>query len=130
MKKKIIIIILTLFIGFLVLKGKEYYNDRYVEDSIYYVYVPQSQSIEIEDLKDSSGNVVDKGKNYSFIGLNEKGEKKKLEFSYSTEDSKKLIQPGSYLKISSSKTIVLGQEVILESQVPVQIFDEILTLSD
>ncbi len=129
MKKTIIAAVVVVILGFGVFQAKSYYDNRYVKDSEYYVYVPENQSIEIEDIIDDSGKVVDKGKSYSFIGMNKDGEKRTLEFSYTTEDVNKLLQPHTYVKVSASKTIVLGQQVISESEVPSSILNIIKTLN-
>lgn len=127
MIKRLVAVGLVVLILFGVVSAKKYYDNRYLFDDAYYVYVPASQSIELEDLLDSSGKVVDKGKSYEFVGMNRDGETKRLQFTYSTEDVTKLIQPDSYLKVDSSKTIVLGQSVIQKSDVPVEIVDKIIT---
>ncbi|MEG0327198.1 MAG: YxeA family protein [Erysipelothrix sp.] len=117
---KIIAAVLVVLIIFGSIKVKQYYDDRYV-GSDYYTRVPSDQSTELEPLYDDSGKEVDTGKNYSFVSYNEKGERRTLEFSYTTEDTSKLLQPGQYLKISASKQIVVGQEVVKESDVPTDV---------
>lgn len=117
---KIIAAVFVVLLIFGSVKVKQYYDDRYV-GSDYYTRVPADQSTELEPLYDDSGKEVDTGKNYSFVSYNEKGEKRVLEFSYTTEDTNKLLQPGQYLRISASKQIVVGQEVIQESDVPAEV---------
>ena len=58
------------------------------------------------------------GRSYTFTGYNEKGNAREVSFSYQTNDASKLLQPGQYLAVDVSKTIVIGQEVIAESKVP------------
>ena len=129
MKKKLFGVLLVFLLGFGVIQAKNYYDDRYVADEIYYVRIPDSQSIEIEDLLDDSGKVVDKGKSYKFIGMSEAGITKEVAFSFTTKDPSKLLQPGTYLKVTSSKTIVLGQSVISKSEVPSSIVDKLTDLN-
>lgn len=129
MKKKIIAAVLIVIIGFGAIQAKTYYDSRYVKDADYFVYIPMDQSTEIEDVLDDSGNVVDKGRSYSFVGLNEKGESRKLEFSYTTKDTSKLLQPDTYLKVSASKTIVLGQTIISKNEVPESIVEKLNSLN-
>lgn len=129
MKKGIIGLVVIVLLGLGFVKVKDYYDARYVEEAKYYVLVPESQSTEIEDLFDDSGKVVDKGKNYKFVGMNEKGETKVVTFSYTTKDPSKLLQPGTYLEVSSSKQIVLGQHVISESEVPSSILSKLKDLN-
>lgn len=129
MKKTIIAAVVVVLLGFGIFQAKSYYDDRYVKDSDYYIYVPENQSIEIEDIVNDSGKVVDKGKSYSFVGMNKDGDKRTLKFSYNTEDVTKLLQPNTYVKVSASKTIVLGQAVISEADVPSEILSKIKVLN-
>lgn len=114
---KIVAAVLVVLVIFGSIKVKQYYDDRYV-GSDYYTRVPADQSTELEPLYDDSGKEVDTGKEYAFESYNDKGEKRILKFSYTTEDTSKLLQPGQYVKISASKQIVVGQEVVKESDVP------------
>lgn len=127
MKNKSFLVILSLIvlgaIGYGAVKTKDYYDSRYVENDAYYVRVPNNQSTTIVDLLDDSGKKFDRGRDYEFTGYNEKEESRILTFSYTTEDPEKLIQPGTYLKISASKDIVLGQEVIQQSDVPKNVLE-------
>lgn len=127
--KKILSIIIVILIGVGFVLGKNYYNDRYTLDDTYYVYIPSTQSTEIEVIYDDSGKAVDKGRNYEFIGMNKDGDTRVLSFSYSTEDSSKLLQPSSFLKVEASKTIVIGQSVITEKDVPENLLETIKTLN-
>lgn len=97
---------------------KDYYDGRYKKSDTFYVLVPQSQETTVIDIKDSNGKVVDRGRDYTFIGYNEKGNAREVSFSYQTTDASKLLQPGQYLAVDVSKTIVIGQEVVSESSVP------------
>ncbi|CAM4270492.1 YxeA family protein [Erysipelothrix inopinata] len=114
---KIVAAVLVVLVIFGSIKVKQYYDDRYV-GSDYYTRVPADQSTDPEPLYDDSGKEVDTGKEYALVSYNEKGEKRVLEFSYRTEDSSKLLQPVQYVKVSASKQIVVGQEVVKESDVP------------
>ncbi|QIK86854.1 YxeA family protein [Erysipelothrix sp. HDW6B] len=97
---------------------KDYYDGRYKKSDTFYVLVPQSQETTVIDIKDSNGKVVDRGRDYTFTGYNEKGNAREVSFSYQTTDASKLLQPGQYLAVDVSKTIVIGQEVVSESSVP------------
>ncbi|WZU01170.1 YxeA family protein [Erysipelothrix sp. D19-032] len=97
---------------------KDYYDGRYKKSDTFYVHVPMSQEATVTDIKDSNGKVVDRGRSYTFTGYNEKGNAREVSFSYQTNDASKLLQPGQYLVVDVSKTIVIGQEVIAESKVP------------
>ncbi|WP_159633960.1 YxeA family protein [Erysipelothrix anatis] len=97
---------------------KDYYDGRYKKSDTYYVLVPQTQETTVIDIKDSNGKVVDRGRDYKFTGYNEKGNAREVSFTYQTTDASKLLQPGQFVAVDVSKTIVIGQEVISESSVP------------
>ncbi len=118
MKKFILLGFLSIFAIFGIIQAKDYYNDRYVVDDVYYVKVSDNIDMNLEDLKDKSGKVVDTGKDYSFIGYNDQGEQKIIEFSMSTDDPKDLLHPGVYLRVDHSKSLVLSYHVIDENYVP------------
>ena len=121
MKKntKIVVLVSTVaMIATLAIFFKGYYNDRYVESGVVYVKVPMDQSLEFQDMLDDKGNVMDQGREYEFTGYTEEGETHIVEFSLYTEDVSELLQPGEYLRVSVSNTLVLNQKVIPESEVP------------
>lgn len=118
MKKRLIIIGIAVVAIFGVVKAKEYYDSRYVTDGIYYIKVPSNQSMDLEDILDSNGKVVDKGKSYTFTGYDENGKSMELFFTFITDNKVKLLKPGQYVKVKASKTISLGEEIINEADVP------------
>lgn len=111
-------IIIVVVLSFGVFFAKNYYDQRYKESDIFYLKVPEDQSLVIEDLYDMDNNPVEKGKEYEFKAYNEKGESRIVSFTYRTEDSSKLLQPNEYVKVSVSEVIVLGESVIPEDEVP------------
>ena len=58
-----------------------------------------------------------KGKSYELMGYNEQGEQHEVSFTKSGS-AKDYCAPGTYIKVSMSKTITLGVEVVEESSVP------------
>lgn len=105
-------------VGFGAYKMKAYYDGRYVASGVYYVKVPENQSTTVGDLLDDSGKVMDQGMEYSFVGINEKGEKRDVSFFIATKDSSKLLQPGQYVEVTTSDTIVLKEAIVSKAQVP------------
>lgn len=72
----------------------------------------------LEDLYDNTGEVADTSREYAFTAYDEKGEKKVVEFNMSTDNENDLLQPGEYLRVDHSKTLVLSYSVISEYKVP------------
>lgn len=121
--KTIILVSSLALIATLAILFKAYYNDRYVETGIVYIKVPVGQSIELQDMKDMNGNVVDQGRDYVFEGYTEDGKSRVVEFSYYTEDPKELLQPEDYVRVSVSNTIVLNEKVVPEREVPKNVIE-------
>lgn len=99
-----------------------YYNDRYVGED-YYTKIPSNTNLELEDIKDQEGVVQATGYEYKLAGYNTQLQKRTLEFSQHATKVEDLYQPGTYLKISVSKQIVLSEEVVNASAVPTQILE-------
>jgi uncharacterized protein (TIGR01655 family) len=120
MKKKpifwIIIVIAVVFVVAVALWGKQYYEDRYV-GSDYYTMVPLDFDITPETMFSMSGEDVGLGKTYRLTAYNEQGESKEVVFSVSVERGN-FPQPGTFLHVSASKQIVVGWNVIDESEMP------------
>lgn len=117
-----IIVVIIALIGFMVIKAKNYYDSTYVGND-YYLKVPANQDTKVEEWNDATGKVVMvKGKRYNFSAYNDKGEAKKVEFSIKSYDdtisSDKLLQPNTYVKVSASKTRVLGWKIIKVQAIP------------
>ena len=117
MKKKIIILAVALLVVAGAFCAKGYYNDRYVESACYYTQIPVDEVNEDSWLVDKDGTKQAKGKAYDLVGYNGQGEQREVRFtkSGSAED---YYDPGTYIKVSMSKTITLGVEVVEESSVP------------
>ena len=117
MKKKIIIFAVALLVVVGAFCAKGYYNDRYVVSDCYYTQISEDEVNEDYWLVDEDGVKQAKGKSYELMGYNEQGEQHEVYFtkSGSAED---YYAPGTYVKVSMSKTITLGVEIVEESSVP------------
>jgi uncharacterized protein (TIGR01655 family) len=105
-----------------VVKGKQYYDNRYVGKE-YFAMVPMDYDVTPEDLLDMDGNVAmvngeaEQGKLYRLTAFNENGESKEVEF-IAYADRNELPQPGTFLHLSASNELVLEWGVIEKNQVP------------
>ncbi len=117
MKKKIIILMVVLLVAVGAFWAKGYYNNRYVVSDYFYTEIPEDEVNEDSWLVDKDGVKQTEGKSYNLIGYNEQGEQCEVYFTKvgSVED---YYAPGTYIKVSMSKTITLGIEVVEESSVP------------
>lgn len=127
MRKKLIILAVVLLVVAGAFCAKGYYNDRYVVSDCYYTQVPEDEVNEDSWLVDEDGARQAEGKSYELMGYNEQGEQREVYFtkSGSAED---YYAPGTYIKVSMSKTIALGVEVMEEQSVPQLALDKIQEL--
>ena len=117
MKKKIIILAVALLVVAGAFCAKGYYNDRYVESACYYTQIPVDEVNEDSWLVDEDGVRQTEGKSYELMGYNEQGEQHEVYFTKSG-NAEDYYAPGTYIKVSMSKTITLGVEVVEEPSVP------------
>ena len=117
MKKKVIILTVVLLVVAGAFWAKGYYNDRYVVSDCYYTQVPEDEVNEESWLVDKDGARQAEGKSYELMGYNEQGEQREVYFTKSG-GADGYYAPGTYIKVSMSKTITLGVEVVEESSVP------------
>ena len=117
MRKKLIILAVVLLVIAGAFFAKGYYNDRYVVSGCYYTQVPEDEVNEDSWLVDKDGARQAEGKSYELMGYNEQGELREVYFtkSGSAED---YYAPGTYIKVNTSKTIVLDVQVVGEQSVP------------
>ena len=117
MKRKVVVLVVVLLVVAGAFWAKGYYNDRYVVSDCYYTQIPEDEVNEDSWLVDKDGTKQAKGKAYDLVGYNGQGEQREVRFtkSGSAED---YYDPGTYIKVSMSKTITLGEEVVEESSVP------------
>ena len=66
---------------------------------------------------DADGVKQEKGKEYDLIGYDENGGAKEVYFK-KTGSAEDYYAPGAYIKVSASKTITVGVEVVDETDVP------------
>lgn len=117
MKKKIILLAVVLLAAAGAFWTKGHYNDRYVVSGCCYPQIPEDEANEDSWLVDKDGVKQAKGKSYELMGYNEQGEQREVYFTRSggAED---YYAPGTYIKVSMSKTLTLGVEIVEESSVP------------
>ena len=124
MKKKVIIIIAIVLVIAGAFWAKGYYNDRYVASDSFYTQIPQDEVNEDSWLVDSDGVKQEKGKEYNLIGYNEKGEQREVYFRIKGS-AENYYAAGTYIKVNTSKTMVLGQETVDEQAVPQKALEQI-----
>ena len=117
MRKKLIILAVVLLVVAGAFCAKGYYNDRYVVSDCYYTQVPEDEVNEDSWLVDGDGARQAEGKSYELMGYNEQGEQREVYFTKSGS-AQDYYAPGTYIKVSMSKTITLGVEVVEEQSVP------------
>ena len=127
MKRKIIILAVVLLVVAGAFWAKGYYNDRYVVSDCYYTQIPEDEVNEDSWLVDKDGVKQAKGKSYELMGYNEQGEQHEVYFtkSGSAED---YYAPGTYIKVNTSKTIVLDVQVVDASSIPQPAMEKIREL--
>ena len=127
MRKKVILLAVVLLVVAGAFWAKGYYNDRYVASDCYYTQIPQDEVNEDSWLVDKDGVKQAKGKSYELMGYNEQGEQKEVYFTKSG-NAEDYYAPGTYIKVSMSKTITLGVAVVEESDVPQTALEKIQEL--
>lgn len=124
MKKKLLLLLFSFLIVCGAFWAKGYYNDRYVVSDSFYTQIPLDGVNEDSWLVDADGVKQEKGKEYDLIGYNQEGEEREVSFKKrgTAED---YYAPGIYIKVNTSKTLVVGIEVVEESSVPEAALDKI-----
>jgi len=101
--------------------GNNYYNQRYV-GSDYWAQVPATQDTTlVESISDSGQPTGTYGVHYFLTAFNEAGESRELDFVFHAEDQAAVPQPGDYIWISASPTIVVRQHVVPAAEVPANV---------
>ena len=127
MKKKVIILAVVLLVVAGAFCAKGYYNDRYVVSGCYYTQVPEDEVNEDSWLVDKDGARQAEGKSYELMGYNEQGEQREMYFTKSGS-AKDYYAPGTYIKVNTSKTIVLDVQVVDASSIPQPAMEKIREL--
>lgn len=124
MKKTLgILIVVSIIVGG-ALWAKGYYNNRYVASETYYTQVPTDEVNKDSWLVNSEGEKQEKGKEYKLIGYDKEGNKREADFT-KRGTAKDYYAPGTYIKISASKTISLGETTINKEDVPAKALEKI-----
>ena len=127
MKKKVVILVVVLLVVAGAFCAKGYYNDRYVVSDCYYTQVPEDEVNEDSWLVDKDGARQAEGKSYELMGYNEQGEQREVYFTKSGS-AKDYYAPGTYIKVNTSKTIVLDVQVVDASSIPQPAMEKIREL--
>ena len=127
MKKKVIILAVVLLAVAGAFCAKGYYNDRYVVSDCYYTQVPEDEVNEDSWLVDKDGARQAEGKSYELMGYNEQGEQREVYFTKSG-NAENYYAPGTYIKVNTSKTIVLDVQVVDASSIPQPAMEKIREL--
>lgn len=126
MKKIIITVVALVLLITAAFWVKGYYNDRYVASEFYFTQIPLDEVNEESWLVDADGVKQQKGKAYHLIGYDEQGTEREVSFKQ-TGDVDDYYAPGTYIKVSMSKTITVGIEVVQETDVPQEALEKIST---
>lgn len=125
--KKLLILVLAVFVVAGAFWAKNYYNDRYMISDSFYTRIPEDEINEDSWLVDSHGARQVKGKEYTLMGYNDQGQEREVYFT-KTGGKEEYYMPGSYIRVDTSKTLVVGLEVVDEMSVPEAALDKINTL--
>ncbi|WP_461246819.1 YxeA family protein [Treponema sp. R6D11] len=120
MKKVILIVLAILAVGFVAIKGKQYYDNTYIGKD-YYLQIPADQSTKMDTWE--SGGFTIKGKRYEYTAYNEQGETNLAFFSVTDDEDrniteKNLLKPNTYIKVNASKARTLTWRIVQEGDVP------------
>ena len=96
-----------------ILFAKRYYDFRYVLDEYYYTIVPGGY--DITPYRDRGGRLTD----YTLMCYNADGEARELSFSVLIDAHQSdLYPPGTFIRVSMSKQLVIGRRAVDKSDVP------------
>lgn len=126
-KKNLFILAVAIFLVAGAFWAKKYYNDRYMISDSYYTQIPEDEINEDSWLVDSDGVKQVKGKEYTLMGYNDRGEEREVYFT-KTGSAEDYYAPGTYIKVDASKTLVVGLEVVDKVSVPQAALEKINTL--
>jgi uncharacterized protein YxeA len=119
--RKTILIIIAICGAALLVAGvfalKQYYDANYVVDDYYYTVVPLDYDITPVGSYDSAGELRDYEKTYDLPCYNADGGERQLQFR-AIMSFQELYPPGMYVRVSVSKTTVLGQNAIAKEDIP------------
>ena len=103
-----------------VVVGKRYYDARYVLDDYYYTVVPTDY--DITPYTDQGGRLTQ----YDLMCYNADGESRELSFTVLIDTHKSdLYPPGTFIRVSASKQLVIGRRAVDVNDVPEKALDRI-----
>ena len=106
-------VVLTIVAIPVILFGKRYYDSRYVLDDYFYTIVPLDY--DITPYMDQGGRLTD----YTLLCYNADGVDRVLSFSVLIDShNSDLYPPGTFLRVGTSKQIVIGRRAVDVSDVP------------
>lgn len=121
MKKKIgMVIILALLVGLFV-KGRAYYEDRYVGET-YYGRIGENQDMTFKTQYSSDGKPMDKAIDYKVKIYNDKEERT---VNFQRYEGSDYFKPGDYIEVEASNQISLGEKLIDKKDIPSNILEKI-----
>lgn len=98
--------------------GRGYYESRYVGHD-YWAQVSATQdTTPVERISDNGEATGTYGVDYVVTAFNEAGEQRTLDFVARGDSAAQMPQPGAFLWLSASESIVVKQHVVPESEVP------------
>jgi uncharacterized protein (TIGR01655 family) len=115
--KTIAVIMISVTVIAVVFWFKQYYENRYVLDDYYYTVVPLDYDITPERMYNIDGAHMGYEKEYELVCYNAGGEQKTLRFRAMLR-FQELYPPGTYVRVSASKTTVLRQNALDAADIP------------
>jgi len=115
---KIFKVIIAVAVVTLSILGFSYYQDTYAGQD-YYVKI--TRSVPKSDSLDKDGKKMGEAYEYKVTGFSEKGEARKLDFSWQGDNA---IPVNTWLKVSASKKRVISQTTIKQNEVPQVVQDK------
>ena len=125
----IVLVVVAALVVIVAVWGKQYYEARYV-GADYYTMIPLDYDMTQKPRYSMKGEDVGTGIEYKLTAYNEQGEPRQISFIVYSEESGlssgvKQPQPGTYLRVSASKQLVVGWGVIEENEVPTAALEKI-----
>jgi len=104
--------------------AKRYYDYRYALEDHYYTVVPLDYDITPQWANDSDGNPVERVTYYNLTCYNADGEARELQGRVRV-DMADLYPPGTFLRFSASRQLVIGQRALDEADIPLKALEKI-----
>lgn len=127
MKKTVAIVVGILVVVYGAFLAKGYYNDRYVVSDSFYTQIPLDEVNEDSWLVDADGVQQEEGKAYELVGYNSLGEERAVHFTKKGK-AEDYYAPGTYIKVNTSKTLIVGMGIVSREDVPEAALEKIETV--